>query len=253
MGLGTHLMPARLREGSPLLGPAIAQGWLDGGNIPTLPFSLTEALTTVQATVGAWAMTGCRTLMLGGDHTMTLGALRALARQHGPLGLLHLDAHPDAASGAAWGTPIHHGTWLRQALEEDLLDPERLVQVGLRAPRFDDEELAFLQSAGVRMWTPGDLRDERLASQLRKDLSGVGQGPAYLSIDLDALDPVLVPAVAEPVPGGLSLEEALHLIHATQRWPQPWVGADVMELAPTLEGAEASARVAVHLALHLLV
>jgi arginase family enzyme len=245
-------MPARLREGRPELGSASAQGWLDGGNIPTLPFSLIEALDTVQATVGAWAMTGCQTLMLGGDHTMTLGALRALARQHGPLGLLHLDAHPDAADGAAWGTTIHHGTWLRQALEEDLVDPERTVQVGLRAPRFDDEELAFLQGAGVRMWTPDDLRDDRLASQLRKDIAGVGQGPAYFSLDLDALDPILVPAVAEPVPGGLTLTETLKLIQATQRWAAPWVGADVMELAPTLEGAEASARVATHLALHLL-
>ena len=180
------------------------------------------------------------------------GALRALALQHGPMGLLHIDAHPDAAHGAAWGTEIHHGTWLRQALEEGLVDPDRIVQAGLRAPRFDDEELAFLQAAGVRMWTPADLRDPLLAQQLRDDLAAVGQGPAYLSLDLDALDPVLVPAVAEPVPGGLNLDEAMALIHAARLWPEPWVGADLMELAPTLEGAEASARVAVHLALHLL-
>ena len=253
MGVGGHPMPERLREGRPALGPAAAHGWLDGGNIPTLPFSLANALDTVQDTVGAWAVSGCRTLLLGGDHTLTLGALRALALQHGPLGLLHLDAHPDAAHGAAWGTDIHHGTWLRQALEEGLLDPDRVMQAGLRAPRFDDEELAFLQAAGVRMWTPADLRDPRLSRQLEDDLAAVGQGPTYLSLDLDALDPVLVPAVAEPVPGGLSLAEALQLIHAAREWPNPWVGADLMELAPTLEGAEASARVAVHLALHLLV
>ncbi|HEX7597427.1 MAG TPA: arginase family protein, partial [Polyangia bacterium] len=118
MGIGSHPMPDRLREGRPVLGPAAAQGWLDGGNIPTLPFSLAEALETVQATVGAWTMNGCRTLLLGGDHSLTLGALRALASRHGALGLLHVDAHPDAADGAAWGTDIHHGTWLRQAIEE---------------------------------------------------------------------------------------------------------------------------------------
>lgn len=252
MGVGSHPMPERLREGRPELGPSAAGGWLDGGNIPTLPFSLSEALETVQATVGAWAMTGSRTLMLGGDHSLTLGALRALARQHGPLGLLHLDAHPDAADGAAWGTDIHHGTWLRQALEEGLLDPERVMQAGLRAPRFDDEELAFLQGVGVRMWTPADLRDPLMSLRLKEDLAAVGRGPAYLSLDLDALDPILVPAVAEPVPGGLSLAETLRLIHAARLWPEPWVGADLMELAPTLDGAEASARVAVHLALHLL-
>jgi arginase family enzyme len=252
MGLGSHPMPQRLREGRPVLGPAAAHGWLDGGNIPTLPFSLAEALRTVQDSVGAWSMNGCRTLLLGGDHSLTLGALRALALRHGPLGLLHIDAHPDAANGAAWGTDIHHGTWLRQALEEGLVDPDRLMQVGLRAPRFDDEELAFLQAAGSRMWTPADLRDPLLALQFDEDLANLGQGPAYLSLDLDALDPVLVPAVAEPVPGGLSVAETLRLIHAAAEWPEPWVGADLMELAPTLEGAEASARLAVHLALHLL-
>jgi arginase family enzyme len=252
MGVGTHPMPERLREGVFPLGPAAAHGWLDGGNIPTLPFSLAEALETVQSTVGAWAMNGCRTFMLGGDHSLTLGALRALARQHGPLGLLHVDAHPDAADGAAWGTDIHHGTWLRQAIEEDLVDPERVMQAGLRAPRFDDEELSFLQAAGVRMWAPADLRDPLMALQLKEDLAAVGEGPAYFSLDLDALDPVLVPAVAEPVPGGLTVAETLRLIHAARQWPEPWVGADLMELAPTLDGAEASARVAVHLALHLL-
>jgi arginase family enzyme len=252
MGMGAHPMPERLREGRPDLGPAAAQGWVDGGNIPTLPFSLAKALDAVQDTVGAWAVSGCRTLLLGGDHALTLGALRALALQHGPLGLLHLDAHPDAADGAAWGTDIHHGTWLRQALEEGLVDPERVMQAGLRAPRFDDDELAFLQAAGVRLWTPADLRDPLMALRLKEDLAAVGQGPTYLSLDLDALDPILVPAVAEPVPGGLSLAETLRLIHAARQWPRPWVGADLMELAPTLEGAEASARVAVHLALHLL-
>jgi arginase family enzyme len=169
------------------------------------------------------------------------------------MGLLHIDAHPDAANGAAWGTDLHHGTWLRQALEEGLVDADRLLQAGLRAPRFDDEELAFLQAVGARMWTPADLRDPRLAEKLAEDLAAVGRGPAYLSLDLDALDPVLVPAVAEPVPGGLNLDETLGLIHAARNWSEPWVGADLMELAPTLEGAEASARLAVHLALHLLV
>lgn len=252
MGLGSHPMPERLREGRPVLGPAAAHGWLDGGNIPTLPFSLAEALQTVEDSVGAWTMNGCRTLLLGGDHSLTLGALRALALRHGPMGLLHIDAHPDAANGAAWGTDIHHGTWLRQALEEGLVDSDRLMQAGLRAPRFDDEELAFLQAVGARMWTPADLRDPMLAQRLEEDLAAVGQGPAYLSLDLDALDPVLVPAVAEPVPGGLNLDETLSLIHAARKWSEPWVGADLMELAPTLEGAEASARLAVHLAVHLL-
>ncbi|HJU83530.1 MAG TPA: arginase family protein [Holophagaceae bacterium] len=253
MGVGRLPMPLRLQgEDEGGLGHA-AVDWVDGGNIPTRPFGISEALREVEDAVAAWLGQGARTLMLGGDHLMTLGALRAHAAKHGPLGLLHLDAHPDAGQGELWGSAFHHGTWVRQALDEGLLDPKRCVQLGLRAPRFDSEELAFLADRGVRMWTPMDLRDPRLAAQLQGEVAQVGEGPAYVSFDLDALDPVYAPAVAEPVPGGLSVAEVLGLLRWTRRWPRPWVGADVMELAPTLPGAEDSARAAAHLALQMLV
>ncbi|HJW31762.1 MAG TPA: arginase family protein [Holophagaceae bacterium] len=254
MGLGRMPMPQRLQGGEEHQEPlgVAAVDWVDGGNIPTRPFQMVEALGAVEGLTSAWIATGARTLMLGGDHLLTLGALRAHARTHGPLGLLHLDAHPDAGHGELWGTDHHHGTWLRDALEEGLVDPKRTVQVGLRAPRFDSDELAFLADRGVRMWTPGDLLDARLTTQLLGDIARVGQGPAYVSVDLDVLDPVHAPAVAEPVPGGLSVREAIALLRPIHRWEQPWVGADVMELAPTLPGADESARAAAHLALHLL-
>lgn len=253
LGLGRLPMPLRL-QGQDEGGRGWAGlDWVDGGNLPTRPFSQTEALAAVEAGIGAWAAAGARTLMLGGDHLMTLGALRALARKHGPLGLFHLDAHPDAGHAQTWGAEVHHGSWVRQALQEGLLDGSRCVQAGLRAPRFDSEELAFLLDAGFRLWTPWDLKDSRLSSQLQGDLARVGQGPAYVSVDLDVLDPAFCPAVAEPVPGGLNVMELCSLLRSIHRWIQPWVGADLMELAPTLEGADLSARTAAHLALQLLV
>lgn len=255
LGLGRMPMPLRLQglQGEDEGGRSFAAfDWVDGGNVPTRPFSIEEALEAVRATMEAWLAFGARTLMLGGDHLMTLGALRAHAAKRGPLGLLHVDAHPDAGHGEIWGTAQHHGTWLRQAIEEGLLDPKRIVVAGLRAPRFDSEELVFLSEQGVHLWTPLDLRDPRLASQLQGDLGRVGQGPAYVTVDLDALDPAFCPAVAEPVPAGLTVLEAFTLLRAVHRWSEPWVGADVMELAPTLPGAEDSARVAAHLALQLL-
>ena len=253
LGTGRLPMPLRLQgNGADEIPRGFAAlDWVDGGNIPTRPFSIDEALSVVQETVTKWIGLGARTLILGGDHLMTLGALRAHWRKHGQLGLLHFDAHPDAGSGEAWGTAHHHGTWVRAAIEEGLIDPRRTVQIGLRAPRFESEELAFLADAGVRMWTPWDLRDSRLAAQLQGDIARVAQGPAYVSLDLDVLDPSYCPAVAEPVPGGLSVVELIALLQPIHRWPAPWVGADVMELAPTLEGAGDSARVAAHLALQL--
>lgn len=252
LGLGRVAMPTRLQghdEGGRFLA---APDWVDGGNIPTRPFSIPEALGAVEQTVGAWLGQGARTFLLGGDHLMTLGALRAHAAKHGPLGLLHLDAHPDAGVGAVWGTEHHHGTWLRSAIQEGLVDPRHTVQLGLRAPRFDSEELVFLLDAGVRMWTPLDLKDARLGAQLQGDIARVGQLPAYVSVDLDVLDPAFCPAVAEPVPGGLSVLEVFALLAGIKKWGAPWVGADLMELAPPLEGAAESARVAAHIALQML-
>ena len=251
MGVGRLPMPTRL-QGQDEGGRGVAAlDWVDGGNIPTLPFSMDQALGAVDQTADAWIRQGARTLMLGGDHLMTLGALRAHARKLGPLGLLHLDAHSDAARGEVWGTRYHHGTWLRQAIEEGLVDSRRTVQLGLRAPRFDSEELVYLLDAGVRMWTPCDLQDPRLHSQLQGDIARVGQKPAYVSVDLDVLDPAFCPAVAEPVPGGLTVLEVCTLLRNVHRWSAPWVGADIMELAPGLDGAQTSAKAAAHIALHL--
>ncbi|MGA2083762.1 MAG: arginase family protein [Holophaga sp.] len=251
MGMGRLPMPTRF-QGQDEGGRGVAAlDWVDGGNIPTLPFSMEEALGAVDQTADAWIRQGARTLMLGGDHLMTLGALRAHARKLGPLGLLHLDAHSDAAHGEVWGARYHHGTWLRQAIEEGLVDPRRTVQLGLRAPRFDSEEVVFLLDAGVRMWTPWDLQDQRLHSQLQGDIARVGQKPAYVSVDLDVLDPAFCPAVAEPVPGGLTVLEVCCLLRNVHRWSAPWAGADIMELAPALEGQQTSAKAAAHIALHL--
>lgn len=252
LSLGRLPMPLRLQGPEEERPGFAATDWVDGGNIPTRPFDMKEALAVVEKSVAAWSSMGARTLILGGDHSVTLGALRAHARAHGPLGLFQLDAHADAGHGEAWGTSVHHGTWLRQAIEEGLLDPARVVQVGLRAPRFEEGEIAFLRSRGVRLWTPLDLKDPRLSSQLHGDLARVGQEAAYVSLDLDVLDPAFCPAVAEPVPGGLTVMEVIALLGHIHRWSSPFVGADVMELAPTLGGGEDSARVAAHLALHLL-
>lgn len=252
LGIGRLPMPLRLQGKNENVRGWAGVDWVDGGNIPTRPFSVDGALGAVAQSVSDWAAHGARTLMLGGDHLMTLGALRALARIHGPMGMLHFDAHPDASEGEPWGTELHHGTWVRRALEEGLLDGRRCVQIGLRASRFDSEELAFLSDAGFRLWTPWDIRDAHLLAQLKGDIARVGQGAAYLSLDLDVLDPAFCPAVAEPVPGGISVPELIPLLYLVYQWSSPWVGADIMELAPTLEGGELSARVGAHLALHLL-
>ena len=251
LGVGRLPLPLRLQNGGRSAYLPAADGWVDGGNLPTLPGSSEAALAAVEGGLEPWIDTGARTFLLGGDHLMTLAALRAHRRRHGPLGLLLLDAHPDAASpDAPFGR--HHGTWLRCALDEGLLDARRILICGLRAPRFDSEELSFLKTSGARLWSPADLKDPRLASQFQGHLSQLGQTPSYVSLDLDVLDPAFAPAVAEPVPSGLCVLDALSILDQVHRWPTPWIGADLMETAPTLPGGEESARAGVHLALRLL-
>ncbi|HWQ10007.1 MAG TPA: arginase family protein, partial [Holophaga sp.] len=104
LGLGRAPLPLRFQGDEGGVPGLAGEGWVDGGNLPTRPFDAQEALAAVTEHMGRWAGLGARTLLLGGDHLMTLGALRALARQHGSLGLLMLDAHPDSADGLAWGT-----------------------------------------------------------------------------------------------------------------------------------------------------
>lgn len=251
LGMGRLPLPLRL-QGEGLTPGVAGEGWVDGGNLATGPFGVLEALEVVRSETFRWASAGARTLMLGGDHLLTLGALRAHAGMRGPLGLLVLDAHPDAGRPQAWGTEYHHGSWLRSAVEENLVDPRRTLLMGLRAPRFDHEELPFLLGAGVRLWTPWDAEDPRLATQLQGEIARVGQGPAYVSVDLDGLDPAFCPAVSEPVPGGFSVSRTLSILRQVHLWEHPWVGSDVMELAAILPGAEETARVGAHLALHLL-
>ncbi len=251
MGMGHWPMPLRTRAKALVDAPGCLKGWVDGGNLATLPFSNEQALETIHHSLSPWIEKGCRTLILGGDHMGTLGALEAHAAAHGPLGLVHLDAHPDAQD-QLWGTGPHHGNWLRTAILKGFVDPQRTVQLGVRAPRHGSEEMAFLAEKGVRSWTPLDLKDPNLNTQLLGDLNRVGNGPAYVSLDMDVLDPAFCPAVAEPVPGGLSTLEVMNLLQPLRRWNTPWVGADVMEVSPTLEGGEMSARVAAHLALQLL-
>lgn len=251
MGMGHWPMPLRTKNKESLDVPSCPKAWVDGGNLPTLPFSNEQALEVIETSLKPWLQKGYRTLILGGDHMGTLGALAAHAAQHGRLGLIHLDAHPDAA-GPLWGTGPHHGNWLRTAILKGWVDPQRTVQLGVRAPRHGNEEMDFLAKQGVRMWTPLDLKDPNLNTQLLGDLNRVGNGPAYVSLDMDVLDPAFCPAVAEPVPGGLSTLEVMNLLQPLRRWACPWVGADVMEVAPALEGGDMSARAAAHLALQLL-
>ncbi len=200
----------------------------DGGDVLCVPMDLPRTLDNLAARAHEVASAGAVTAFVGGDHTCTLGVLRGLARVHGPLGLVHFDAHSDTY-GPAWGCDPHHGTVFRNAVEEGLLRPREVIQVGIRGPFSTRDDLAFARAHGFTVVS---------AEAVHRDLDGViariaavaTTGPCYLSFDVDAVDPSMAPGTGTPVPGGIFSWQALAMVRATRALPV--VGCDVMEVSP---------------------
>jgi agmatinase len=200
----------------------------DGGDIATVPMSIPISLVRIESRLSEIAGADTVPAMIGGDHTITLAALRALAKRHGKLSLIHFDAHSDTF-GPAWGHDIHHGTVFRNAVEEGLLRGDQTIQLGIRGPFTDGQDLDFARQHGF---------DVVMVETIKRDLSQVKEklarfrelGPVYVSFDMDALDPAYAPGTGTPVPGGLTSFEALELLRALSG--VNIVGMDVVEISP---------------------
>jgi agmatinase len=200
----------------------------DGGDILCVPMSVQRSLASIEARVAQIAAASAFPFLVGGDHTISLGALRALAAKHGPLGLVHIDAHSDTF-GPAWDIDVHHGTVFRHALNEGLLRPADVLQIGIRGPFTAANDLEFAQRAGIRIVMIDEAKGDPLA--VAALVRAVSQsGPCYVSFDMDGVDPAYAPGTGTPVPGGLTSFEALQLMRALSG--QGLVGADVVEISP---------------------
>jgi agmatinase len=192
---------------------------------------------------------GARPLCVGGDHSITLPILRALARRHGPLGVVHFDAHPDTWD-EYFGSKLFHGTPFRRAVEEGLIDTTRFVQVGIRGPLYGPEDFAFHDQHGIEVLRIEPIKDNGLAWAVGR-LARLRGGPLYCSFDIDALDPAYAPATGTPEVGGLTSWEALSLVRALVG--TSLVGADVVEVSPPYDGpGQITALMAANLAFELL-
>jgi arginase family enzyme len=159
--------------------------------------------------------------------------LRALARRHGRLGLVHFDAHPDTWD-EYFGSKYFHGTPFRRAIEEGLVDPQRMIQVGIRGPLYGDEDFAFHAQHGIEFHRIESVKENGtawVAERLSRLRSG---GPVYCSFDIDAVDPAYAPGTGTPEVGGLTSYEALVLVRALAG--MPLVGADIVEVSPLYDG-----------------
>jgi agmatinase len=187
----------------------------------------------------------CRHLVaLGGEHGITLPLLRALHRRHGPLALLHVDAHCDTWADS-FGQPFGHGSVFYHAIREKLVDPRRMVQLGLRSP-VDRATWDWTLAQGVTI-IPAQEALEATPAALAQRIRGVlGTGAAYLSFDIDALDPAAAPGTGTPEVGGLATWQAQGILRRLTGLH--WVGMDVVEVAPAYDHAEITALAAATLA-----
>lgn len=255
---GARFGPAAIREGSRLLrpyhpgldvSPFAVQQVADCGDIACNPFDIPEALAAVEAGAGELMDSGARPVTLGGDHTIALALLRAVAARRGPVALLHFDAHLDTWD-TYFGAPTTHGTPFRRAFEENLLDVEHLAHVGIRGPLYGKNDLVDDLRMGFGIVSSMDIEERGLPEVIGGLRERVGDAPVYISVDIDVLDPAHAPGTGTPEAGGLTSRELLAILRGLRGCDI--VGADVVEVAPAYDHAEITAIAASHVAFDLI-
>ncbi len=217
---------------------------VDAGNIVFLPFDRADMRRRVEADIAAWQQRGAVPIMVGGDHSITLPALRAMAAAHGPLAVIQIDAHLDLSSAEVWGDSFHHGTPFRHAIEERLIADGTLFQIGIRGPRGSSEDDAIARAHRHQIFSPDDISGRGIAAIGASIRERIGARATYISFDIDGIDPAFAPGTGTPVPGGLTAREALALLRALHGLRV--VGADLVEYCPMLDHSDITGHLAAH-------
>ncbi|GAA5168530.1 agmatinase [Pseudonocardia eucalypti] len=255
---GARFGPAALREASRLLrpfhpalgvSPFEAVQVADAGDVGLNPFNIGEAIETLQHHAETLTAPGTRLVTVGGDHTIALPLLRAAAKLHGPVALLHFDAHLDTWD-TYFGEPYTHGTPFRRAVEEGLLDTSALCHVGIRGPLFSSRDLDDDHRLGFGVLTSADVMRRGVDETVDALRQRIGERPLYVSIDIDVLDPAHAPGTGTPEAGGLTSRELLEILRGLSG--TKLIGADVVELAPAYDHAQITAIAASHVVYDLV-
>ena len=255
---GARFGPAAVREASRLLrpyhpgldvSPFERAQVVDAGDIAANPMDIPLAIDTVQREAGSLLDDGAKLVSIGGDHTIALPLLRALAQRHGPVALLHFDAHLDTWD-SYFGASYTHGTPFRRAVEEGLLDTSALCHVGIRGPLYDRGDLTGDKELGFGIVTSADVLRRGVDEVVGGLRERIGDRPLYVSVDIDVLDPAHAPGTGTPEAGGLTSRELLEILRGLAG--TNLVSADVVEVAPAYDHAEITSIAASHVAYDLV-
>ncbi|WP_170325188.1 agmatinase [Ruegeria arenilitoris] len=255
---GTRFGPKQIRSESAMIRPynmANSAAPFDSlqiadiGDLAINTFSLTDSLKIIKESYDAILEQGVTPVAMGGDHSITLPILRAVAAKHGPVALVHVDAHADV-NDEMFGEKETHGTVFRRAYEEGLIVPDKTFQIGIRGSGYAASDFTEAKGWGFRQFPAWELWQQNLTeigSQIRKT---VGDHPTYISYDIDSLDPSFAPGTGTPEIGGLTTPQALQLIHALAGTNV--VGCDLVEVSPPYDPTGNTALTAANLLFEML-
>lgn len=195
------------------------------------PFELTGAHAEIQDYFERVRAANIRPLTCGGDHSISLPILRALAKD-GPVGMIHIDAHADTGDDYG-GSRFHHGAPFKVAVDEGLLDPKRVAQIGIRGTLYSEDMWKFSYDSGMRVMLMEEVEEKGWRAAMTEALQFVGHGPIYVSFDIDSLDPAFAPGTGTPEAGGLTMREAQGMIRMLS--DQTIIGADMVEVSPPFD------------------
>jgi agmatinase len=256
---GTRFGPRAIRAASCPPGPhleakidAFAElRIVDYGDAPVLPADPASSHAAIKATVGEVLDAGLIPIVLGGDHSIAEPDIAACAERHGPVGLVHFDTHTDTGT-TVFGVEVSHGTPMYRLVRDGLVDPKRYVQIGLRGYWPGETEFAWQAELGITSYFMHDVRDRGIDAVVEQTIAVVGEGPVFLSVDVDVLDPAFAPGTGTPEPGGMTSGDLLKAVRVLAE-RLDLVGADVVEVIPTAVGsADVTALVAERIVRELL-
>ena len=208
---------------------------VDYGDAPVLPADAARTHEAIERTVGEVVAAGAIPIVLGGDHSIAEPDIRACAGRHGPLGLVHFDTHTDTGT-EVFGVEVSHGTPMFRLVEQGHVDPRRYAQIGLRGYWPGAREFAWQEEQGITSFFMHDVRELGISAVVERTLEVVGDGPTYVTVDVDVLDPAFAPGTGTPEPGGMASGDLLWACRTVAQRLE-LVGAEVVEVIPTAVGS----------------
>lgn len=221
----------------------------DLGDVATNPYDLKDSIRLIEEAYDRIIVNGCRPITLGGDHTIAWPILRALHKKYGKVAVVHVDAHADVNDTMS-GEKIAHGTPFRRAVEDGLLQCDRVTQIGLRGTGYHADDFDWCRAQGFTVVQAEECWSRSLTPLMERVRERVGEAPVYLSFDIDGLDPSFAPGTGTPEVGGLTVQQGIEIIRGMKGLNV--VGADLVEVSPPYDQSGTTALVGANLAYEML-